>query len=203
MNKLSMLNSFLFVLLFLTAISTPTNGSKNETITNTDLTHIKRPLVILVTDDIIRNICYQTKDFNLCQHILHEFRGRTLFPEPLARILSTEMELIKSTLRKIVWAQESTRDPNNFSALRQVYNKCLNEYTLAMDLLIRAERSVRIVKVKQVRELAKGASSAVDSCNQALTRQWQDRSGLSEDNQKFYNLNGILLVICNALKGRK
>ncbi|GER45546.1 50S ribosomal protein L12, partial [Striga asiatica] len=84
-----------------------------------------------------------------------------------------------------------------------VYNKCLNEYTLAMDLLIRAKRSVQNVKVKQVRELTRDASSAVESCNQALTRQWQDMSGLSEDNHKFYYLNGILLVICNALKGRK
>ncbi|CAA0841887.1 Unknown protein [Striga hermonthica] len=146
MNKLSTHNSFLFFLLLLiTVLSYPTNGSKIETIANHNSELTNLPFVIIVTEDIIRRICYQTSDFDLCHHILIEFEGQTLYPKPLAHVLSTEKEHVKSTLKKTLWAQDTMQDPRTSNlALRQTYDKCLADYTEAMDMLTRAEKSAEI-----------------------------------------------------------
>ncbi|KAK6161972.1 hypothetical protein DH2020_001813 [Rehmannia glutinosa] len=198
MTKLSLLSSFLFFLILLT-ISATANCSKNESITfNPGI--VKAPLVVIVTDEVIQNICYKTGDYNTCQHILNQFKGKTLFPKPLANVMAQVKRHAKTTAKKIVRVYDGMKDQHRFFEMRDAYRKCLKDYTDAMNELTKAEKSMADAKIKPVREYALNALNKVRSCDQELAKQWHEASGLTHDNKKFYDLSSILMVICGTLK---
>ncbi|PIN06841.1 hypothetical protein CDL12_20614 [Handroanthus impetiginosus] len=199
MTKMSLVNSFLFFLVLLT-ISSPINSSDNyEIIINPIIT--KAPPVVIVTDTVIHKICPRTQDPNLCRYILNQFKGKPLFPEPLARIIGIAQNHAQKTAKKIWSLYDSIKD--NKSELKLSYNKCLKNYTNAMNLLREAYGFMRAGKASAVKNYSSLAMAEVHSCDEELAKYQYEPSNLYKDNKELNKVGSIIYAICGKLSPGK
>ncbi|XP_012857739.1 PREDICTED: uncharacterized protein LOC105977026 [Erythranthe guttata] len=197
MVKLCHVTTFLFFVVLMT-ISPPVNSSNNISVIANPRT-VKVPLVVILTDVVLKDICYQTGDPSLCHLILNHFRGKTLFPKPLANVMDIVKGHARSTSKKIWGIYDGIKDQKKIK-VKGRYRKCMNNYISARNHLRKAEKFMVAGKIRMTRLHTSLASADVRSCDQELARHFREPLGIAKDNKKFNNLCSIVFAICGVLK---
>ncbi|EYU20340.1 hypothetical protein MIMGU_mgv1a013854mg [Erythranthe guttata] len=199
-----LVSSFLFTILLTKSLAVTSSSDESTTLvtdSNEDpITVIKTPFFVIVTDDVIARICYQTtyasQDF--CRSTLYQFKGSTLFPMPLASVLEATQTHARKTAKKI-WRISDNLKYKSLE-LKTKYDKCLNKYTKAANLLNDASKAIRDGKPASVRMYTSMAAEQVQSCNRKLNGNFLYGSQeILEDNRRFADLASMITAICNIL----
>ncbi|KAL7121891.1 hypothetical protein ACP275_01G011900 [Erythranthe tilingii] len=194
--------SFLFTILLTEslAVTSSTDESTLVTDSNDRITVIKAPFFVIVTDDVIARICYQTThvSHDFCRSTLYQFKGSTLFPMPLANLLEATQTHARKTAKKI-WRISDNLKYKSLE-LKTKYDKCLNKYTKAANLLNDASKAIRDGKPSSVRMYTSMAAEQVQSCGRKLSGNFLYGSQeILEDNRRFGDLASMITAICNIL----
>lgn len=182
--KSSILISSAFLIFLMILIKAPVNSSRNT------------KLHEIVTDALIHEICPQTRNPNLCEYILNQFKGKPLFPKPFAAVMRMAQLQAKTTAEKIWGLENDIKDDKSELKLR--YHKCLERYRNAMVQLKEANRFVHAGNITSVKRYTSLAMSEVQSCDQELAKQ-HEPSNLAKDNRKSQELCSVILAICDKL----
>lgn len=195
-------SSFMFFLVLLTKFL-PITSSKNESITMLNITMTKAaPLLVIVTDEVILKICYQTTvDRENCRYTMDRFKGKPLFPKALESVMADAQKHAKRTAKKIWRLYDSVKDDK--SELKKNYYKRLKKYTNAMNLMNKAKKFMRLAKPSSVKMYTSLVLAQVRSCDRKMARQVYGSSDLSKDSKKFIDLISMIDAICSEVSRKQ
>ncbi|KAL7121894.1 hypothetical protein ACP275_01G012200 [Erythranthe tilingii] len=136
------------------------------------------------------------RDF--CRYTLENYRGKPLFPKPLANVMEAAQTHAKKSTKKIWRMTDGIRD----ETLKKRYSKCLKRYRAASDLLNKASEFILAGKASSVRMYTSMAMEQIQSCDKKLTGYYGSYD-VSEENKKFNDFANMIIAICSTVKPGK